>query len=278
MINLKTERRQKLGKLFTGTRIDGCMLNAILDGHIGEAFTDAENPTYGILELTEAKVAFIGGDFTHPSVCQYLKQLSRFWMLFVTSDDFEETAQRVHPHKWITLDRYPFSTENLSMAKMQQLKTQLPPGFQVKEIDVALANRLAEDKENEFASYHLMNFESPADFVERGVGYCVCEGETIACVASSFAVCRKGIEIQIDTRKDYRGRGLATIAAAYLIAYCLENELDPGWDAATDISANLAKKLGYTPQPAYPMYLFTKSRALVMLRYVAQKIKKFLGK
>ena len=62
MINLKTERRQKLGKLFTGTRIDGCMLNAILDGHIGEAFTDAENPTYGILELTEAKVAFIGGN------------------------------------------------------------------------------------------------------------------------------------------------------------------------------------------------------------------------
>nr|MCU0481496.1 GNAT family N-acetyltransferase [Anaerolineae bacterium] len=86
-----------------------------------------------------------------------------------------------------------------------------------------------------------------------------------------------GIEIQIDTKPDYRGKGLATVAAAHLMLHSLENNLAPSWDAATEISAKMAQKLGYTPQGTYEFYIFTDSRFLVYLRIITQLIKKIFG-
>jgi RimJ/RimL family protein N-acetyltransferase len=87
-------------------------------------------------------------------------------------------------------------------------------------------------------------------------------------------VCQKGIEIQIDTKKNYQGRGLATDVAATMIIHCLENNIIPGWDAATQISARLAEKLGYTHQGEYTMLVFTGSRLLVALRNSIHKVRR----
>lgn len=271
MIEIVTDRREKLAQLFPN-HFGGYMGDAILDGYMGRALADAESPTCGVLELADVQIAILGGDLSHASVLEYLKNLSGIWALFMVSEEFAQVTKRIHVGKWVEMERYAFSTENLSIPTLEQLKAQLPDGFQVKKIDLSLAKQLAEDKQNAFADYHGKAFKSPEDFVERGVGFCICEGETIACVASSFAVSDKSIEIQIDTRRSYRGKHLATVAAAYLIVYCLEHGLDPGWDAATKISAKLAEKLGYTPQGTYKMYVFTDSRGLVILRKVVRSI------
>lgn len=276
MIEVKTNRRQQMALLFTGLNGDH-MADAILDDYMGKAYIDAEPPTFGVLELPAVQVAFLGGDLSHPSAHTYLKNLTQFSRIFAASPHFEKVAKKVHPGKWVRLERYAFSSENLNIAKLRELSTKLPDGFQVKKIDTVLARSLLEDKENEFASYHGVTFDSPDDFVARGFGYCVCEGETIACVASTFAVSKTGIEIQIDTKPDYRGKGLATVAAAHLMIHSLENNLDPSWDAATEISAKMAQKLGYTPQGTYEFYIFTGSRFIVYLRIVTQLIKKIFG-
>ncbi|HRF93584.1 MAG TPA: GNAT family N-acetyltransferase [Aggregatilineales bacterium] len=276
MIEVKNNRRQQMADLFTGHNGDH-MADAILDDYMGNAYMDAEKPTFGILELPVVRVVFLGGDLTHPSAYTYLENLPKFSRLFVASPNFEKLAQKAHPGKWVCLERYAFSSENLDITKLRELSTQLPDGFQVKKIDTALAKALLEDKENEFASYHGVTFDSPDDFVARGFGYCVCEGETIACVASTFTISNTGIEIQIDTKPDYRGKGLATVAAAHLMLHSLESNLDPSWDAATKISAKMAQKLGYTPQGTYEFYIFTGSRFLVYLRNIVQIIKKIFG-
>ena len=276
MIEVKNNRRQQMAGLFT-EHIGGYMADAVLDDYMGKAFIDAEKQTFGVLELPAAQLAFLGGDLSRSSAYTYLKNLPRFWMIFVASPNFEKLAEKVHPGKWVRLERYAFSSENLNITKLRELSSQLPDGFQVKKIDSVLARSLLEDKENEFANHHGVNFDAPDDFSARGFGYCVCEGETIACVASSFTISRKGIEIQIDTKPNYRGKGLATVAAAHLIIHSLENNLDPSWDAATEISAKMAQKLGYTPQANYEMYVFTGSRFLVYLRKISQWIKKTFG-
>ena len=90
--------------------------------------------------------------------------------------------------------------------------------------------------------------------MEKGFGYCILEGERIVSVASTFVTCRRGIEIQINTRKSHQGRGLGTGVAAGILLRSLELSLDPGWDAANEISASLAEKLGYTFQGNYKVY------------------------
>ena len=49
--------------------------------------------------------------------------------------------------------------------------------------------------------------------------------------ASSYSGWPGGIEIEIDTREDYRRQGLAYAAAAALILACLDRGLYPSWDA-----------------------------------------------
>ena len=72
--------------------------------------------------------------------------------------------------------------------------------------------------------------------------------------ASSYSGYCGGIEIEVDTREDYRRRGLAFICGAKLILDCLEREWYPSWDAQNPWSAALAKKLGYRFSHTYAAY------------------------
>jgi hypothetical protein len=53
----------------------------------------------------------------------------------------------------------------------------------------------------------------------------------------------------------------------------LEKGIDPNWDAATEVSVGLAKKLGYMPRGEYDTYFYTGSRFLVKLRHFLRRIR-----
>ena len=63
-----------------------------------------------------------------------------------------------------------------------------------------------------------------------------------------------GIEIEIDTREDYRRQGLASVCGARLILECLDRGLYPSWDAQNRWSVSLAEKLGYHFSHEYTAY------------------------
>ena len=272
LVEFAAPDRQQLVHLFQGNLV-GYMPDAVLEGHMGRAWGDSATPSFAVLEIPEIRLCALGGDVTHPAALRYLTQLPRFTMVVIGADKFAAVAQSVHPHQWVVLERYAFSSATLSLDNLRQLKRQIPAGFRVKQIDLTLAKQL-QAKPNRFAAEHGCTFASPTDFVNRGFGYCVLDDDRIACVASSFFICDKGIEIQIDTHRDYRGQGLATVAAAHLIVHSLAQGLDPGWDAANATSAKLARKLGYRPTATYHMYVYTGSRILVGLRAIAQVIRK----
>ncbi|MEM7116881.1 MAG: GNAT family N-acetyltransferase [Chloroflexota bacterium] len=265
-----TANRHKLSGLFQG-HLGGLIPQAILDGYLGRALASS-NLEFAVLDIPATRLAILGGDASHPDAKAYLKSLPRFSQVFYNHEDFIDTAQGVHPGKWIELERYAFSAETLDLEHLRSLKGKCPEGFTMTKIDLSLAQQLKQRK-NRFAAAHGMTFASPEDFITRGFGYCALQKEEIACVGSSFAVCDKGIEIQIDTKKKFQGHGLASTVAAHLIVDCLERNLIPSWDAATPISARFAEKLGYTPQGKYTMLAFTNSRFLVSLRKTIRRIR-----
>ena len=59
------------------------------------------------------------------------------------------------------------------------------------------------------------------------------------------------IEIEIDTREEYRRKGFAYVCGAKLILECLKRNLYPSWDAHNKGSVALAEKLGYHYSHSY---------------------------
>ena len=64
------------------------------------------------------------------------------------------------------------------------------------------------------------------------------------------------LEIGIETKPEYHGKGLAYLACAKLIEHCLEHNLEPIWAcrANNPASINLCNKLGFTETLRMPYY------------------------
>lgn len=94
-------------------------------------------------------------------------------------------------------------------------------------------------------------FSSCEDYRANAVGVLLkVDGAPVA-GASAYLSYEGGIELQVETRPDSRGRGYATFAAAKVILMAHERGWIATWDAANAASARIAEKLGYQPTGAY---------------------------
>lgn len=99
---------------------------------------------------------------------------------------------------------------------------------------------------------------SPQEFLNRGIDYCLLEGEKLASVCTSVFATRSGIEIDVHTEEAYQRRGFATLTAAALIDECLRGGRLPNWECFwdNDASSALANRLGFDMVEDYPVYYF----------------------
>ena len=97
-------------------------------------------------------------------------------------------------------------------------------------------------------------FRNYSDYQKCAVGVAILHHGKLVAGASPYAVYHDGIEIEIDTKPEYRGKGLATVCGAKLILECLSRNLYPSWDAHDLRSVHLAEKLGYHLSHAYVTY------------------------
>lgn len=127
----------------------------------------------------------------------------------------------------------------------------LPDGFEMKLTDRKLFDLT---RKADWCRDWTAQYEDYDAFLACGLGAVVLkDGEPVS-GASSYFGSFKGIEIQIDTREDFRRQGLAYACGAKLILECLRLGLYPGWDAQNPWSAALAKKLGYCLDFEYAAY------------------------
>lgn len=247
--------------------------DAILEGSTGKVLVNnQETPSVVILNIPEQKIYILGGDEKHPTARKFIADLPGLSMLLLGKQDWKSVLEELQNGKLITLKRFAFSSSSLQLDQLNNIKSKLSNRFQIKRIELAHAQQIMTEKSN-LTDGQLFGFSSAEDFMERGFGYCAFENEKMICIASTGAVCSKGIEVQINTHEKYRGQGLASATGAALIIECLEKGIDPNWDAATEISAGLAKKLGYLPESEYEMYVYTGSRFLVILRTFLRRIR-----
>ncbi|RPI29901.1 MAG: GNAT family N-acetyltransferase, partial [Chloroflexota bacterium] len=161
-------------------------------------------------------------------------------------------GHRLHPLK--PFERYSFCASSLTEEHMASLVDSSPYRDRIAPLDASLINCLAQRPEGYF---DLSDFDGVDDFLARGYGFTIPDGDDLMGVAYSSLVCSRGIEVSVYIEEKYRMKGAATALAARLVLECLRHGLRPNWDAANPESCRLAERLGYHLRESYKAYYYT---------------------
>lgn len=232
--------------LFNGW--DETMIWSCLDGTMGTIYCSDDGKS-AMAEL--ADFAFFAGI---PTKRLLAHPFSRNFMLLVPQN--EEWAAAIEEFYGDTVSkniRYATrkTTEGFDLAKLRSITDNLPEGCVLREVDeeifrISKQTPWMHDWTDQFADYE--------QFQRFGLGAVLLLNGEIVSGASTYTRYSKGLEIQIDTHKDFRCRGFASITGAALMLMALDRGLYPSWDAANPTSLRLAEKLGYRFSHTYTAY------------------------
>lgn len=198
---------------------------------------------------------FLWGDPDTQDVTPLLEMILAGSWLVPSSEKWERHLVAHFGESLIAHPRASFDASTLSLEFLRSLKTELPAGLRLVPIDETHVN----DQEGMLYQDLLSKFFTSANFLQQGAGFCLLEEDKIIGFAAANYPIRNNI-LEVYIRVDYnddprhRQKGLGTQLSVALLEYCLENGLEPQWDAANDISVHLALKLGYTLHRRWKMY------------------------
>lgn len=134
---------------------------------------------------------------------------------------------------------------------LRHLVRQLPSEYSLHLMD---RNLFEQCKTIDWCKDFVSQFKDWQIYQKIGLGVLILKDRQIVAGASSYSAYVGGIEIEIDTKIEFRRRGLALICGAKLITECLERDWYPSWDAQNLWSVSLAEKLGYHLDYPYEAY------------------------
>lgn len=230
------------------------MVWSCLDGSMGHLYAtpDGEHPESAMAIL--GSFCFFAGK-PDASLAAYKPDwcTQDFIMMIAQDPAWFPIIEEVYGERAQRITRYSIKKEPdvFDRDRLEGFVRALDTQFRLCMIDETLYHRcLAGGWSSDFVQL----FDGWEQYKALGLGVVAMDGDEIVAGASSYTRYRDGIEIEIDTREDYRRRGIATACAAKLILLCLERGLYPSWDAHTEISVALAEKLGYHMDCPYVTY------------------------
>ncbi|HEX3037949.1 MAG TPA: GNAT family N-acetyltransferase [Oscillospiraceae bacterium] len=251
MYCLKKEDRYRIASLFSGW--DETLLWSCLQGYMGNAWADdIQNPKSA--QIVTADFCFFAGVPNRELVQNIPGDFPSPWILMVPQNqDWARLIEQEYTNGLEQFMRYAVKKEPevFDRENLRFYIEKLPTEYSIKKIDEEIYKKLLNE---EWSKDFCSQFPTYCDFEERGLGFVALYQNEPVSGASSYTVYDKGIEIELDTKKEYRRKGLAIACASKLILKCLDKGLYPSWDAANKGSLALAEKLGYHFDKEYVTY------------------------
>jgi len=247
--NLKNTKRAD--RIFAGW--DETLIWSCLQGVMGNIYvTDREYPVSAMAVLGD--FTFFAGEPDLELVCDNPEWRGQeFRIMIPQNEDWARLIERQYGKKVQAVARYAIKKEPgiFDREKLKQMTADLPADYELCMIDGGLYEKCREESWSRDLVSQFADYEK---YKELGLGVVILHDGRIVAGASSYSRYREGIEIEIDTKEEYRRRGLATVCGARLILECLERGLYPSWDAQNKWSVALAEKLGYHFSHEYRAY------------------------
>lgn len=250
---LTKSNRIRLAQAFRNVPRVDISIECVLEDQMGMAFVDnMDMPSAFMIRI--GPFHYFAGNPAGDGGMEMMKNFQPYNLFMSASAGWADAFKQVYGERFFKIERYSFSSQNLSIAHAEKLYQASKFSEDVKRMDTALFERLK--GKDHFID--VSDFQSSADFAERGIGFYIeIDGKVIGAAYSSL-VCSTGIEVSLFVEEDYRRQGVATALSANLVCWCLEHNMDAHWDAANPESCQLAEKLGYTSTGTYLAY-FLKS-------------------
>ncbi len=237
---------QKIAQLFAGW--DKAMIVSCLQGRMGYVIADSqENPSSAL--LVQGDICFFAGK-------PYIELVQRATApIMVPKDEgWCEAIEAAWGNRAYKTLRYAIKKEPdiFDRDMLAAYANSLPHGFTMQNIDRKVYPLIMQE---EWSKDLCARFADYDDYEQNGIGVAVLYQDEPVAGTSSYAVYNGGVEIEIDTKPEFRRRGLATACGAQFILNCLDRGLYPAWDAHDLRSVALAEKLGYHRQGPYTAYI-----------------------
>lgn len=244
---LTRQNRITLARAFaTVPRVD-ISIDCVIQDQMGKAYVNSlENPQHFMIEL-DGFFCYLAGNLTSESGRAFAAKIPASRMIMPGTEGWYEVVKAAYGEQLIPIKRYSYDSNTLSIDHLRQLAADNPHTPHIQRIDAALAA-----KDLRYISTGA--FESPEDFVQRGIGFCLLHDEQSIGGAYASLVHAGAIEVSIIVDPDHYRRGIATALCCQLLLWCLENHVRPNWDAANEESCYLAEKLGYTNKREYDAF------------------------
>lgn len=236
---------QRIEYLFSNIRF--FMGNSVLDGLMGEAYTDNINsPKFAILLVRT--YCFMSGIIENDKLEELIDSKLKDRIL-IPSDKIKKQIENIYKQDAIKTERYSIKKNpKFDAVKLKEYSTNIPDNYIIKLIDRDMYLKIRNE-----------NYINTTDDYEKyGVGYCCLYNNEIVGVATSNIFYKDGIEVNIKVSENHRRKGIATALASNLILECIGQKRKISWDAANMNSVKLAKKLGFEYDSTYNVYKFEK--------------------
>ena len=176
-----------------------------------------------------------------------------FVIMVPQNDSWARLIEQCYGEKAKRVSRYAIKKEPdvFNKEHLRNAVNSLPQGYTLQMIDEDIYNQC---KANQWSRDLVYQFDTYEKYAALGLGAAVLKDGRIVAGASSYTRYKDGIEIEIDTKPEYRRQGLAYACGARLILECLEHKIYPSWDAQNLWSVGLAEKLGYHFDHEYTAY------------------------
>ncbi|MGD1992688.1 MAG: GNAT family N-acetyltransferase [Anaerolineae bacterium] len=251
-LELTKANRIRLARAFWRNKRVDYSIDCVVEGQMGQAFADsAHQPTAYC--ITVGPFWYFAGDADSPDGRLLLREFPMYGLLMPSPPEWIAAAHQVFQGGLVPFTRYRFSPDQVSETHLVGLFENSACRERVVPLDAELVAQAAAEPESYL---EIGDFDSPADFLERGLGYAALEDEQVIGVAYSSLVCSRGIEVSVYVEEDYRERGVGTALASRLLLECTRWGMRPNWDAANPESCKLAMKLGCKFVDAYDAYYY----------------------
>lgn len=215
-----------------------------LQGVMGEIYADGSDTPTTAMAIIGDFIFFAGKP--HIELVSYKPGwCTKSFMIMVPQNEaWKEAIIDFYGKKATVISRYAIKKEPhiFDKKKLEEAVASLPEQYTLSMIDEQLYQHC---KAETWSADLVSQFPDYESYRKLGIGAVVCKNNIIISGASSYSRYREGIEIEIDTREEYRRKGFAYICGAKLILECLKRNLYPSWDTHNKSSVALAEKLGY---------------------------------
>ena len=232
----------KASPLFEGW--EETLIWCCLPGVMGKIYADDPDHPTAVMAVIGDFTFFAGKPDTElasfkPGWCK-----GNFRILVPQDRAWEDRILEIYGEKAKITSRYAIKKEPdiFDREKLKRIVSLLPEGYELSMIDEYLYHMC---RSQSWSADLVSQFPDYETYQKLGIGAVVCKDRVVVSGASSYSRYLGGIEIEIDTREDYRRKSLASVCAARLILECLKRNLYPSWDAQNPGSVALAEKLGY---------------------------------